>query len=165
MSFASDTRVLRRVILFMLETHIIMSSLIFHIILILVFRLVLTLVLCLTLLLVLCLFYLINLTIAHLVLLHERTTLCPDTLVTVHVIIVAIVSCVCLVFLLEDITHPEPRHLDGPCFLRRGSRPTGSSGEVLKTVKTPSDRMVKCWISKIYLTNPSTEPSTISRPM
>jgi hypothetical protein len=61
--------------------------------------------------------------------------------------------------------HPEPRHLDGPCFLRRGSRPTGSSGEVLKTVKTPSDRMVKCWISKIYLTNPSTEPSTISCPM
>jgi hypothetical protein len=103
MSFASDTRELRRVILFMLETHIIMSSLIFHIILILVFRLVLTLVLCLTLLLMLCLFYLINLTIAHLVLLHERTTLCPDTLVTVHVIIVAIVSCVCLVFLLEDI--------------------------------------------------------------
>jgi hypothetical protein len=22
-------------------------------------------------------------------------------------------------------THPEPRHLDGPCFPHRGSRPTG----------------------------------------
>jgi hypothetical protein len=27
-------------------------------------------------------------------------------------------------------THPEPRHLDGPYFLRRGSRPTGPNGEV-----------------------------------
>jgi hypothetical protein len=27
-------------------------------------------------------------------------------------------------------------------------------------VKTSSDRMVKCWIPKIYLSNPSTEPST-----
>ena len=62
-------------------------------------------------------------------------------------------------------THLEPRHLDGPRFPRRGSRPTGSSGEVLKTVKTSSGRMVKCWIPKIYLTNPSTEPSTFSRPM
>jgi hypothetical protein len=28
-------------------------------------------------------------------------------------------------------THFEPRHLDDPCFLRRGSCPTGSNGEVL----------------------------------
>jgi hypothetical protein len=32
-------------------------------------------------------------------------------------------------------------------------------------VKTFSDRMVKRWISNIYLTNPSTEPSTLSHPM
>jgi hypothetical protein len=28
-------------------------------------------------------------------------------------------------------------------------------------MKTSSGRMVKCWISKIYLTNPSIEPSTL----
>jgi hypothetical protein len=62
-------------------------------------------------------------------------------------------------------THFEPRHLDGPRFTHRGSRPTDSNGEVLKTIKTFSNRMVKCWIPKIYLTNPSTEPLTSSRPM
>jgi hypothetical protein len=61
--------------------------------------------------------------------------------------------------------HFESRHLDGPHFSRRGSRPTRPSGEVQRTVKTSSGRMVKCWIPKIYLTNPSTEPSTLSRPM
>jgi hypothetical protein len=61
--------------------------------------------------------------------------------------------------------HFELRHLDGPHFSRRGSRPTRPSGEVQRTVKTSSGRMVKCWIPKIYLTNPSTEPSTFSRPM
>jgi hypothetical protein len=62
-------------------------------------------------------------------------------------------------------THLEPRHLDGPHFLHRGSCPTGSNGEVLKTVKTSSGHMVKCGIPKIYLTNTSIEPSTFSRPM
>jgi hypothetical protein len=62
-------------------------------------------------------------------------------------------------------THLEPRHLDGPCFPCCGSRLTGSNGEVQMTVKTSSGRMVKCWIPKIYLTNPSTEPSTFSHPM
>jgi hypothetical protein len=61
--------------------------------------------------------------------------------------------------------HFEPRHLDGPRFSHRGSRPTRPSGEVQRTVKTSSDHMVKCWIPKIYLTNPSTEPSTLSRPV
>jgi hypothetical protein len=64
-----------------------------------------------------------------------------------------------------SFTHLEPRHLDGPCFPRRGSRPTQPSGEVQKTVKTSSGRMVKCWIHKIYLTHPSTESSIPSRPM
>jgi hypothetical protein len=62
-------------------------------------------------------------------------------------------------------THFEPRHMDGPHFLHRDSHPTGSKGEVQKTVKTSSGCMVKCWIPKIYLTNPSTEPSTFSHLM
>jgi hypothetical protein len=62
-------------------------------------------------------------------------------------------------------THFEPRHLNGPRFPRRGSRPTRPNGEVQRTVKTYSGRMVKCWITKIYLTNPSIESSTSSRPM
>jgi hypothetical protein len=61
--------------------------------------------------------------------------------------------------------HFESRHLDGARFPRHGSRPTRPSGEVQRTVKTSSGRMVKCWIPKIYLTNPSTKPSTLSRPM
>jgi hypothetical protein len=61
--------------------------------------------------------------------------------------------------------HFEPRHLDGPHFPRRGSRPTQPSGEVQMTMKTSSSRMVKCWIPKIYLTNPSTESSTPLCPM
>jgi hypothetical protein len=46
-----------------------------------------------------------NLTIAHMVLVHERTTLSLDALVTAHVLIVVIVSRVGLVFLLEG---PSP---------------------------------------------------------
>jgi hypothetical protein len=61
--------------------------------------------------------------------------------------------------------HFEPRHLGGPRFSRRGSHPTRPSGEVQRTVKTSFGHMVKCWISKIYLTNPSTELSTFSCPM
>jgi hypothetical protein len=61
--------------------------------------------------------------------------------------------------------HFESRHLDSPRFPSRGSRLTRPSGEVQRTVKTSSGRMVKCYIPKIYLTNPSTEPSTLSHPM
>jgi hypothetical protein len=43
-------------------------------------------------------------------------------------------------------THFELRHLDGPCFPHHGSRPTQSSGDVLKIMKTYSGRMVKWWI-------------------
>jgi hypothetical protein len=40
--------------------------------------------------------------------------------------------------------HFEPRHLDDPRFLRHVSHPTRPSGEVQRTVKTSSGRMVKC---------------------
>jgi hypothetical protein len=60
-------------------------------------------------------------------------------------------------------TRFEPKHLDNPRFQHRGSRLTGSNGEVQKTVKTSSGRMVKCRIPGIYLTNPNTETSTSSR--
>jgi hypothetical protein len=62
-------------------------------------------------------------------------------------------------------THFESRYLGSPCFPRRGSRLNRPNGELQRIVKIPSGRMVKCWIPKIYLTNPSTEPSTPSHPM
>jgi hypothetical protein len=80
----------------MLETHIVMSSLIF--------RLVLTLVLHLTHLLMLYLISLMDQTITHMVLVHERTALCLDSLVAAHILIVVIVSRVGPIFLLEDLT-------------------------------------------------------------
>jgi hypothetical protein len=95
MSFASVTRELRRYVLIMLGTQIVMSLLIFRPVLILVPRLVL---------LVLCLAYFMNLTISHMVLVHERIALCLDTLVTTHVLIMVIVFRVCMVFLLEGLT-------------------------------------------------------------
>jgi hypothetical protein len=65
----------------------------------------------------------------------------------------------------EFHTRFEPRQLDDPHFPHRGSYPTHSNSDVQKIVQTSSDRMIKCWIPKIYLTNPSTEPSTFSHPM
>jgi hypothetical protein len=62
-------------------------------------------------------------------------------------------------------TRFEPRHLLGPHFPCHCSHPTRPSGEVHRTVKTSSGRMIKCWIAKIYLTHPSTEPSTFSHYM
>jgi hypothetical protein len=108
-SFASDGRELRGGVLSILETHVMMSSLICRLVLILVFCLARTLrlhlalfhVFCLALLLVLCLSLLMDLTIAHMVLVHERTALCLDALDTAHVLIVVIVSRVGPVYLLE----------------------------------------------------------------
>jgi hypothetical protein len=60
-----------------------------------------------------------------------------------------VISHVCLVFLLEGLTltlSPDTWMVHVSCC---GSRPTGPSGEVLKTVKTSSGR---------------TEPSTSSCP-
>jgi hypothetical protein len=96
MSFAFVVRELRRDALTMLQTHIVMSSLIFC--------LVLTLVLRFTLLLMLCLVSLMNLTIPHMVLANKRLVLCLDILITAHVLIVVIVSHVGLVSLMEGLT-------------------------------------------------------------
>jgi hypothetical protein len=99
--FSFGGRELRGGMLSMLETHIVMSSLIYYLILILMFCLAFTLVLCLTFFHVLCLSSLMDLTIAHLVLVHERTTLCLDALVMAHVLIVVTVSRISLIFPLE----------------------------------------------------------------
>jgi hypothetical protein len=85
----------------MLETHIMMSSLISRLVLILMFHLAFTLMLRLALFHMLCLSSLMNLTITHMVLFHERTALSLDALVIAHVLIVVIVSCVGQVFPLE----------------------------------------------------------------
>jgi hypothetical protein len=105
MSFASDERELRGGMLSMLETHIVMSSLIFGLTLILMFCLAFTLVLHLALFHMLCLSSLMDLTIAHMVLVHDRTAFSLDALVTAHVLIVVTVSHVGLVFPLEG---PSP---------------------------------------------------------
>jgi hypothetical protein len=89
----------------LLETHIVMSALIFCLILILMFCPAFTLLLCLALLLVLRLSSLMDPTIAHMVLVHERTALSLYALVTAHVLIVVIVSHVGLVFPLKG---PSP---------------------------------------------------------
>jgi uncharacterized protein YjeT (DUF2065 family) len=87
MSFASIARELSNDALITPETHIVMSSLIFCLVLILVHRLT----------------SFIDLTITHMVLVHERTALCLDTLVTAHSLNVVIVSHVGLIFLLEGL--------------------------------------------------------------
>jgi hypothetical protein len=74
--------------LIILETHIVMSSLIFRLVLILVLRLA----------------SLMDLTIVHMVLVHKRIVLCLDVLVTAHILIVVIVFRVGPIFLLEDLT-------------------------------------------------------------
>jgi hypothetical protein len=93
----------------MLETHIVMSALIFRLILILMFCLTFTLVLRLALSHVLCLSLLMDLTIAHTVLVHKRTALSLDALVTAHVLIVVIIFHVGLLFLLEGHSHTLSR--------------------------------------------------------
>jgi hypothetical protein len=62
-------------------------------------------------------------------------------------------------------SHFELSHFDSPHFPHHDSRPTRSNDELQRTVRTSSGRMVKCWIPKIFLTNPSIEPSTFSHSM
>jgi hypothetical protein len=115
----------------MLETHIMMSSLICRLVPILVFRLTRTLVLCLTLFHVFFISSLMDLTIAHMVLVHERTALSLDTLVMAHVLVVVIISCIGLVFLLEG---PTPTL----------SRDTWTVHVFSVVVHVPLDQVVRC---------------------
>jgi hypothetical protein len=69
----------------MLETHIMMSLLIF----------------CLSFLPVLHLIFLMDLIMAHMVLVHERVVLCLDALVPSHALIVVFIPRICMVSLLE----------------------------------------------------------------
>jgi hypothetical protein len=85
MSFAFGAREWRRGVWIMLETHIMLSLLIF----------------CLIFLLVLYLIFLMDLTIAHMTLVHETVVLCLDALVSTHVLIVVFIPHVGMVFPLE----------------------------------------------------------------
>ncbi len=131
MSFSFGARELRICTLSMLETHITMSSLIFCLSLTLIFRIAFTLGLRLALLHVLFLSSLIGLTIAHMVLVHERTALSLDALVTAHVLIVVTVSRVGLVFPLEG---PFPTL----------SRDTWMVHAFPVVVHVPLDQVVRC---------------------
>jgi hypothetical protein len=84
-SFAFGAREWRRDMWTMLETHIMMSLLIF----------------CLTFLLVLHLIFLMDLTIAHMALVHERVVLCLDALVSTHAHIMVFIPRVGKVFPIE----------------------------------------------------------------
>jgi hypothetical protein len=131
MSFAFDESELRRGAKSMIETHIMISSLICRLILILMFHLARTLMLCLASFHVLFLSSVTFLTIAHLVLVHERTALSIDALVTAHVIIVVMISCVGRVFLLEG---PTPTL----------SRDTWTVHIFPVVVHVPLDQVVRC---------------------
>jgi hypothetical protein len=131
MSFATDERELRGGVLSMLETHIVVSSLIFRLALILMFRLAFTLVFRLALLHVLYLSSLMDLTIAHMVLVHERTALSLNALVTAHTLIVVIVYHVGMVFPLEG---PSPTL----------SRDTWMVHAFPIVVHVPLDEVVRC---------------------
>jgi hypothetical protein len=123
----------------MLETCIVISSLIFHLVLVLVFHLAFTLVfllalshvLCLARILVLHLSSLMDPTITHMVLVHKRTALSLDTLVMAHVLIVVIVSHVGLVFSLEG---PFPTL----------SRDTWTVHAFLVVVRVPLGQVERC---------------------
>jgi hypothetical protein len=115
----------------MLETHIVVNSLMFYLNLILVFLLAHTLLLRLALFHVLLLGSLIDLTIAHMVLVYERTALSLDALVMAHVLIVMIVSRVGLVFPLEG---PSPTL----------SRDTWTVHAFPIMVHVPLDHVVRC---------------------
>jgi hypothetical protein len=69
----------------MLETHIVVSLLIFYLTFLFVLRLV----------------FLMDLTITHMLLVHERVDMCLDALVSTHSLIMVSVPHVGMVFLLE----------------------------------------------------------------
>jgi hypothetical protein len=61
--------------------------------------------------------------------------------------------------------HFEMSRFNGPRFSHHGSHPTHSNDEVHRTVMPSLGCMVKCWIPKIFLTNPKTETSIFSNSM
>jgi hypothetical protein len=85
MSFSFGAREWRSDMWTMLETHIIMSSLIFH----------------LAFLLMLCLIFLMDIIITHMVLADKRVALYLDALVLTHVLIVVLIPRVGTVLQLE----------------------------------------------------------------
>jgi hypothetical protein len=115
----------------MLETHIMMSFLIFRLVLILMFRLAFTLVLRLALFHVLCLSLLMDITITHMILVHERTALSLHALVTAHVLIMVIISHIGLIFLLDG---PSPTL----------SRDTWTAHAFPVVVHVPLSQVVRC---------------------
>jgi hypothetical protein len=160
MSFAFGVRELRGV-LSMLETHIVMSSLISRLVLILMFCLAFTFILHLTRLHVLFLSSLMNLTIAHMVLVHESTALTLDALFMAHVLIVVIISRVGLIFLLDGPTPILSRdtwmfHI----FPVMVHVPLGQVVRCKRSIKTSSDHIFKCWITKISF--PSARSSCVA---
>jgi hypothetical protein len=141
----------------MLETHIVMSSMIFRLVLILMFHLAFTLVLLLALFHVLCLSLLMDLTIAHMNLVHERTALSLDALVMAHVLVAVIVSHVYLVFPLEG---PSPTL----------SQDTWTIHAFPVVVHIPLDQVVRCkglllvvWLSAGFLRFISLTPALSHR--
>jgi hypothetical protein len=114
-NFTSITRELRRDVLITPEINIVMSSLIF----------------CLVLILMRHLAYFMYITIAHIILVHERTTLWLDALVTAHILIVVIVFHVGLIFLLEDL-------------ILTLSPDTSMVHAFPVVVQVPLDQMVRC---------------------
>jgi hypothetical protein len=131
MCFASGGRELRGGMLSMLETHIVMSLLIFCLALILMFRLAFTLMLLLTLFHVLCLSLLMDITITHMVLVNERTIWRLDALVMTHVLIMVTVSRVGQVFPLE-------------CPFLTLSRDTWTVHAFPVVVHVPLNQVVRC---------------------
>jgi hypothetical protein len=151
MSFASGVREFRRGVLIMLETHTMMSSLIFCLVLILVFCLDLILMLCLALTLMLYLSSLMDLTISRMVLVHERTTLCLDALDMTHILIMVIVSRIGLVFLQEGFTPVFPIVVHVPL------------GQMVKC-KELSRLLLVSWLSARFLRFISPTPALSHRP-
>jgi hypothetical protein len=83
--FSFSAREWRRGVWTMPETHFMMSLLIFHLTFLFMLRLV----------------FLMDQTITYMVLVHETVTLCLDTLVSTHTLIVVFVSRIGMVFLLK----------------------------------------------------------------
>jgi hypothetical protein len=110
------------------ETHIMLSSSIFHFTFLLVLRLI----------------FLMDIIIAHMVLVHE-SGIVPRRFYVNPRFHRGVRPMRRHGFSARGVySHFEPSCFDGPCFPRCGSCPTRSNGEIQRIVKTSSGRMVKC---------------------